>query len=65
MALSCQMYELQVNLPHFSSCSRNFIKSFIKNFEISVEHICCEIISADDIASGEAVRNKRLYSGYI
>jgi len=34
-------------------------------FETSVEHICCEINSADDIASGEAVRYKRLLSGYI
>jgi len=38
----------------------NFIKSFIKVFETSIEYICCEIISADDIASGAAVRYKRL-----
>jgi len=59
------MYRLQINLPHFSSCVSNFIKSFITNFETSFEYICCKIISADDIASGEAVRNKRLFSGYI
>jgi len=36
-------------------------------FETSFEYICCEIISADDIASGEVVRYKRLVwmSGYI
>jgi len=49
------MYRLQVNLPNFSSFS-NFIKSFIKIFETFVEYICCEIISADDIATGEAAR---------
>jgi len=31
----------------------NFIKSFIKIFETLVEYICCEIISADDIATGK------------
>jgi len=41
------------------------IKSFIKIFETSVEYIWCETISADDTASGEAVRYKRLLSGYI
>ena len=51
------MYRLLVNLPNFSSCSRNFIKSFIKVFQTSVEYIWCEIISADDTASGEAVRS--------
>ena len=50
---------------NFSSCFRNFIKPLIMIFETSVEHICCEINSADDIASGEAVRYKRLLSGYI
>jgi len=38
------------------SCFRNFIKSFIKIFETLGEYICCEIISADDIATDEAVR---------
>jgi len=65
MALLCQMYRLLVNLGNFLSCFRNFIKSFIKIFETSVECICCEIISAEDTASGEAVRYKRLLSGYI
>jgi len=64
MALLCQMYRLLVNLPNFSSCFTNFVKSFIKIFVTSLEYICCEIISADDIASGEAVRYKRLLSGY-
>ena len=50
------MYRLQVSLPNFSSCFCNFIKSFIKIFETLVEYICCEIISADDIATGEASR---------
>ena len=40
MALVWQMYRLQVNLPNFSSCFSN----------------CFEIISADDIAIGEAAR---------
>jgi len=44
----------------FLLVNRNFIKSFIKLFETSIEYICCEIISVDDIASGEAVRYKRL-----
>jgi len=65
MALLCQIYRLLVNLPNFSSCFRNFIKSFIKIFQTSVECICCKIISADDTASGEAFRYKRLLSGYI
>jgi len=37
----------------------------MKIFETLVEYICCEIISADDTASGEAVKYKRLLSGYI
>jgi len=65
MALLCQMCRLLVNLPNFSSCFRNFIKPFIKIFETSVECICCKIISADDTASGEVVRYKRLLSVYI
>jgi len=65
MALLCQLYRLLVNLPNFSSCISNFIKSFVKFFETSVECICCEIIFAEDAASGEAVRYKRLLSGYI
>jgi len=65
MALLCQVYRLLVNLPNFSSCFSNFIKSFIHIFETSVECICCEIIFADDTASGEDVRYKRLLSGYI
>jgi len=60
MALLWQMYRLLVNLPNFSSGFCNFIKSFINILETSVEFICCEIVSADDIASGEAVRYKRL-----
>jgi len=56
MALLCQVYWLLVNLPNFSSCFRNFIKSFIKIFETSFKYIWREIISADDTASGEAVR---------
>jgi len=56
MALVWQMYRLQVNLPNLPSCFSNFIKSFIKIFETLVEYICCEIISADDIAIGEAAR---------
>jgi len=56
MALVWQMYRLQANLPKFSSRFSNFIKSFIKIFETLVEYICCEIISADDIATGEAAR---------
>jgi len=56
MALVWQMYKLQVNLPNFSSCFSNFIKPFIKFFETLVEYICCEIISADGIATGEAAR---------
>ena len=56
MALLWQMYELLVNLRNFSSGFSNFIKSFIKIFETSVEYICCEIISADGIAGGQAVR---------
>jgi len=59
------MYRLLVNLPNFSSYFRNFVKSFIKIFQTSVEYILCEIISADDTASGEAVRYKRLLPGYI
>jgi len=57
--------QVPVNLPNFSSCFRNFIKSLIKIFATSVEHICCGIISGDDTASGEAVRYKRLLSAYI
>jgi len=64
MAILCQMHRLLVNLPNFSSCFRNFIKSFFKIFETSVESICCDIISADDAASG-AIRYKILFSGYI
>jgi len=64
MALLCQMHKLLVNLPNILSCFSSFIKSFIKIFETSVEYICCEIISADDTASGEAIRYKRLLSGY-
>jgi len=60
MALLWQMYRVLVNLPNFSSGFSNFIKSFINIFETSVEYICCEIISADDIASDETVRYKRL-----
>jgi len=60
MDLLWQMYRLLVNLPNFSSGFNNVINSFIKIFETSVEYICYEIISADDIASGEAVRYKRL-----
>ena len=48
MALLCQIYSLPVNLPNFSSSFRNFVKSFIKIFQTSVEYIWCEIISADD-----------------
>ena len=55
MALVWQMYRLQVNQPNLS-CFSNFIKLFIKIFEILVEYICCEIISADEIATGEAAR---------
>ena len=51
-----QWRRLQVNLPNFSSCCSNFIKSFIKIFETLVEYICCEKVSADDIATGEAAR---------
>ena len=51
---------LLVNLPNFSSGFSNFIKSFIKILETSVEYICCEIVSADDIAGGQAVKYKRL-----
>jgi len=65
MALLCQMYKLLANLPNFSSCFSNFIKYFIKTFETSFEYICCEIISADDTVSGEAIRYKRLLSGYV
>jgi len=65
MAILCQMYRLPVNLPNFWSCFRNFIKSFIKIFETSVEYICCGIMSADDTASVEAIRYKRLLSGCI
>jgi len=65
MALLHQMYRLLLNLPNFSSCFRNFIKSFIKIFQTSIEYIWCEIISADDTASDEAVRYKRLLSGYM
>jgi len=54
MALLGQKYRLLLNLPTFSSCFINFIKSFIK---ICDKYICCEIISADDIASGEAARS--------
>ena len=60
MVLLWQMYRLLANLPNFSSGFSKFIKSFIKIFATSVEYICSEIISADDIASGEAVRYKRL-----
>jgi len=60
MAFLWQMYRLLVNLPNFSSGFSNFIISFIKIFATSVEYICCGIISADDIASGETVRYKRL-----
>jgi len=56
MALVWQMYRLLASLPNFSSCFSNFIKAFITIFETLVEYICCEIISADDIATGEAVR---------
>jgi len=38
---------------------------FIKIFQTSVEHIWCEIISADNTASGEAVRYKRLVRIYL
>ena len=55
MALVWQMYRLQVNLPNLS-CFSNFIKLFIKIFEALVEYICCDIISADEIATGEAAR---------
>ena len=68
MALLYQMYRLLVNqagLLTFLSCFRNFVKSFIKIFETSVEYICPKIISADDTASGESVRYKRLLSGCI
>jgi len=65
MALFCQMHRLLVNLPNFSSCFSYFIKSFIMIFGTSVEYICCEIISAGDTAGSEAVRYKRLLSGYI
>jgi len=34
MALVCQMYRLLVKLPNFSSCFINFIKAFIKIFEL-------------------------------
>jgi len=60
MAFLWQMYRLLVNLPNFSSGFSNFIKSFIKIFETSIEYICCEIISADDIVGGQAARYKRL-----
>jgi len=50
------MYRLQVNLPNFSFCFSTFIKPFINIFETLVEYICCEMISADDIATGEAAR---------
>ena len=62
MAVSCQKHRLRVNLPNFSSCFRNFIKLFIKIFETSVEYIWFEIIFADDTASGEPVKYKRLLS---
>jgi len=65
MALLCQVCKLLVNLSNFPSCFSNFIKSFIKIFEISFECICCEIISVDDTASGETVRYKRLLTGYV
>ena len=58
MALLWQMYRLLVHLPNFSFGFSNIIKSLSNIFETSVEYICCEIISADDIASGEAVRYK-------
>jgi len=51
MALVWRMYRLLVNLPNFSS---------YLIFETSVENMCCQIISADDIASGEVVRYKKL-----
>jgi len=54
------MYRLLVNLHNFSSCFINFIKIF----ETSIEYIWCEIISADDTASGEAVRYERLVRIY-
>jgi len=57
MTLVWQMYRLLINLPTFSSCFNNFIKLFIKIYETSVEYICCEIISTDDIANGEATRS--------
>jgi len=56
MALVWHMYRPQVNLPNFSACFSNLIKSFIKIFETLVEYICCEIISADELATGEAAR---------
>jgi len=55
MDLLCQMYRLLVNLPNFSSWFRNFLKSFNKIFETSVEYICYGIISADDTANCEDV----------
>jgi len=39
MALVWQMYRLQVNLPNFSSCFSNFIKSFINIFDTLVEYM--------------------------
>jgi len=60
MALVWQMYRLLINLSNVSSSFSKFIKSIIWIFETSFEYICCEIISADDIANGEVVRYKRL-----
>jgi len=65
MALLRQIYRQLVNLPIFSSCFRKSIESFIKIFEISIEYVCCEATSADDIASSEAARYKILLSRYI
>jgi len=60
MALVWQMHKLIVKLPNFSPCYSKFIKSIVYIFETSIEYICCEIISSDDIASDAVVRYKRL-----
>jgi len=60
MALVWQMCRLLLHPPNVSSCFIKFFKLFIYIFETSGEYIHCEIISADDIASGEVVRYKRL-----
>jgi len=57
MTLVWQMYRLLGNLPTFSPCFNNFIKLLIKIYETSIEYICCEITSADDVANGEATRS--------